>query len=144
MIEFEKWLEHEYTDCDGWHGPPTDVERIVARHAWDYNGKQATAAQRERLCCGHPAACLEGGSSDPDAQVTMWCSVCVELDRVREEATKAEREKWFRQVNGWMLELRSATKGIPVFDPVGHKLHLIKQDMLFELRAIKEADNDPR
>ena len=106
--------------------------------------RDATAAQRERLCCCHPAACVEGGSSDPDAQVTMWCGACASEDQAREEATKAEREKWLQQVNGWMLELRSATKGIPVFDPVGHKLHLIKQDMLFELRAIKEADDDPR
>ena len=52
----------------------------------------ATAAQREPLPCGHPAACLEGGSSDPDAQVTMWCGACVELDQAREEAAKVERE----------------------------------------------------
>ena len=62
----------------------------------------ATAAQRERLCCGHPAACVKGGSSDPDAQVTMWCSVCVELDRVREE----ERERWMRVVERRWPHLR--------------------------------------
>ena len=45
------------------------------------------------LSCGHAAACLEGGSADPDAQVTMWCGACVELDRVRNEATAAERAR---------------------------------------------------
>ena len=138
MTGFEKWEIDFCTDCNGYH-ELTPTEHTAAFQAW-----HAAAAQRERLCCGHPAACLEGGSSDPDAQVTMWCGACASEDQAREEATKAEREKWLQQVNGWMLELRSATKGIPVFDPVGHKLHLIKQDMLFELRAIKEADNDPR
>ena len=56
--------------------------------------KDATAAQREPLPCGHPAACVEGGSSDPDAQVTMWCSACVAEDKVRDE----ERKRWIRVV----------------------------------------------
>ena len=87
MTGFEKWRKNEWIPDDplGFDLTCGDMEA-----AWN----AAIAAQRERLCCGHPAACLEGGSSDPDAQVTMWCGVCVELDRVRDE----ERKRWMRVV----------------------------------------------
>ena len=48
-MNFDKWLEREYTDCDGYHYP-TKTERIVARRAWDYNGKRVAIAEREAIC----------------------------------------------------------------------------------------------
>jgi len=87
-MNLSEWLDNYRMidfDRDHWCATGKDLERL-----WEFRGKQATAAQRERLCCGHPAACLEGGSSDPDAQVTMWCGACVAEDKVRAQATAAE------------------------------------------------------
>ena len=99
-MNLSEWLDNYRMidfDRDHWCATGKDLERL-----WEFRGKQATAAQRERLCCGHPAACIEGGSSDPDAQVTMWCGACVELDRVREE----ERKRWMRVVERRWPHLR--------------------------------------
>ena len=145
MTGFEKWRKNEWIPDDplGFDLTCGDMEA-----AWN----AATAAQRERLPCGHPAACVEGGSSDPDAQVTMWCGACVELDQAREEAAKAERERRLPMTRAVAASLRWALVHVvhPVYrsptrnreNEAQFEFKLAEAEALLE--AIKEAADDTR
>ena len=48
MMTFEEWKIREGTDCNGLH-EFTETETIIARHAWNFNGAQQAAAERDRI-----------------------------------------------------------------------------------------------